>query len=304
MMLSPYSANNSWLHFEAGMVLGAEIDDNKVIPVLYGGITKSCIPPTVQHLQYLFLEEQTSFDAFISEHLLNKEKPSSERNYSNFIKEMSEQAKRILKHGVFGSWIFKDITTYPISLSPLRDGHGEDSFTLKRYNNSIIYGQIIAVRIKIIPRRIGNIQHWKFGITLCGQGEKNQQKRVFQFHAGCHAGLNSWTLYFTPLEDHPMNEPARLETERACVLQLWLSPDKSSVACVGIDSDSRYKVITNDRGENLWRLYDDSWTDIFVSGWADGNPFQIDVVDLEIDTIPYIDPDTWSLIGGKYENTK
>jgi hypothetical protein len=314
MMLSPYSTNNSWLHFEAGMVSGAEIAENKkVIPVLYGGITKNCVPPTVQHLQYLFLEEQDSFDAFISEHFLNKEKPSSEQNRSSFTKEMSEHVKRIQKHGMFGSWPFKDIigsspsnniVTYPYTISPLTDRRGQDSVTFKRYNDSVTVGQVVAVRISIIPRRRGSMQDWKFGISFCRQEKENDPKRIFQFHAGCHAGLNSWTVYFTPFDDVQVNEPARLETELTCGLQVWLTPDKSSVACVGIDNKNAYEVITNDRGEDLWRLYDNSWTDIIISASANGNPFQIDVVDLEIDTIPYIDPDTLSIIGGKYKKTK
>lgn len=302
MMLSPYSANNSWLHFEAGMVLGAEIAGNQVVPILYGGITKSCIPTTVQHLEYLFLEDQDTFDAFISEQFLNKQKPSAEQDHSNFIKEMTAQANRIYKHGIMGSLMYRGVKTYPIILSSLRNQEGQNSHILKRYNNSLTTGEIIAVRTSIIPRRIGNIQQWKFGITLYGEHMPNDQKRLFQFHAGCHAGLNSWTLYYAPFENHQVNESARLETELPCGLQLWCGADKASVICVGIDSVGRHSIITNDRSEKLWRLYDNSWTDIIISGWADGHPFQIDINNLEIDTVPYIEPETLSIIGGTPED--
>ena len=295
MLLSPFSAINNWLHFEVGLVLGsAELDHKKIIPVLYGGIAHSIVPPTVRHVEYLSLEDSSKFNAFISAYFLEKKPPSSNQSYDMFKQGLSKSAARILKYGEFGGWITEDVLTQQIKETISLKGGNDDSFLKKRINNS---GELVAVRAKIIPRRIPTIQHWKFGITLLKK-HNDSEERIFIFHSGCHVGLNSWSLYFSPSDNYPVVEPAKLEIERLSKLELWLTNDKASIACIGVDSDNIYKILMNDHGENIWRLKDNSWSDIRIAAWADGNPFHIDITSLEIDRIPHFDTSTLSLVGG------
>lgn len=280
LMLSPDSALNSWIHFEAGLSLGAKIS-NKAIPILYGGMAIAALPTTLRHLQALDLNDADSFEAFVSSRLLNGVALSPKQTHSSFIENLSEPAKRLLRYGRLALLVTENITTQ--SFNPISLVEGNDEIVISKGRDE---GQVISVRAEIIPRRQGPIEHWKFGIKLRIEPNQNDNDRLFQFHAGCHQGLKSWTIYFTQIPHVPINEPARLDTETSCTLQVWLSRDGWYVGCVGIDSFGNRALLQTDRAEDLWRLGNNNWHEIVIAGWADGAPFQIDVQSLEIDIVP------------------
>jgi hypothetical protein len=67
--------------------------------------------------------------------------------------------------------------------------------------------------------------------------------RFFEFHCGCHEGLNTWSVYDSENPQVPINIPAKLHVEDLYTLQLWLSEDGWSAGCVGIDNDGKRTVI-------------------------------------------------------------
>jgi hypothetical protein len=279
LMLSPDSASNLWIHFEAGLSLGAKIS-NKAVPILYGGIVPATMPSTIRHLQALDLNNQASFQAFISARFLNNAVPGDGQTYASFIGSLDAPALRLLRFGRLGLLVTENIST-----------QGFAPFSLVEVNSEIIIprvaegGTIVSIRSEIMPRRQGHIEHWKFGMNL--RGDPNQDNgRLFQFHAGCHQGLKSWTIYFTPIAHLPINQPAHLDNEAACKLQIWLSRDGWRIGCVGVDSSGTRVLLQTDRSEDFWRLATSNWDEIVVSGWADGAPFQIDVLNFEVDRVP------------------
>ncbi len=280
LMLSPDSALNLWVHFEAGLSLGAKIS-NKAVPVLYGGITPTTMPSTIRHLQALDLKSQPSFASFVSTRFLNRKSPKEDQTHASFINNLSEAALRLLKFGRLGLLEAENIKTQTI-----------DQVTLSPDDSEIVVprvadeGHVVSVRAEIIPRRQGSFEHWKFGIKLRTSPDQNNNDRLFQFHAGCHQGLKSWTIYFSQIPQVPINHPARLDNETLCSLQVWLTRDGWRIGCIGIDSFGNRTLLQTDRSDDLWRLSSNIWSDIIVSGWADGGPFQIDIQRLEIDRKP------------------
>lgn len=279
MLMSPYSSINNWLHFEVGMVLGADIN-NKAIPVFYGGLSTDSSPKTIRHLQCLDLQNKADFESFILKYLSDKGRSQNDY-YDAFLNGMTSKIRRTLQFGLFGTWDDGYVKTDTLSIGVLKGNqdHPIHQHAIPRYNGA---GEVIAIRTKIIPRRLGVVQHWKFGIELRESGS-GQSKSIFQFHSGCHMGINSWTTYVTDKAHVAINQPARIETEKTSGLYLWIREKGKRVGCVGIDSEGKYTIIGNDRGENCWLLASSSWTEIVIAGWADGIPFQIDVESIEVD---------------------
>jgi len=280
LMLSPDSALNLWIHFEAGLSLGAKIT-NKAVPVLYGGITPATMPSTIRHLQALDLKNQHSFEAFISARFLKNSPPKANQTYASFINSLSEAASRLLTFGRLGLLEAENIKTQTIDQVSLLPNNSE--IVVPRIADQ---GHVVSVRAEIIPRRQGPLEHWKFGIKLRTHPDQSNNDRLFQFHAGCHQGLKSWTIYFSQIPQVPINQPARLDSEALCTLQVWLTRDGWRIGCIGIDSFGNRTLLQTDRLDDLWRLSSNDWFDIIVSGWADGAPFQIDIQRLEIDRKP------------------
>lgn len=280
LMLSPDSAQNLWIHFEAGLSLGAKIT-NKAVPVLYGGITPETMPSTVRHLQALDLNSAHSFEAFISERFLNNIAPNDKQKHASLISGLKEPALRLLRFGRFGLLESDNINTQ--SIDPVSFTEGNSEIVILR---NTAEGNVVSVRAGIIPRRQGPIEHWKFGMKLRTKPDQNNNDRLFAFHAGCHQGLKSWTIYFSQIPQVPINQPAHLDNEATCSLQIWLSKDGWKIGCVGIDSFGNRSLLQTDHSDDLWRLSNNNWLDIIVTGWADGAPFQIDIQNLEIDRKP------------------
>ncbi len=92
------------------------------------------------------------------------------------------------------------------------------------------------------------------------------------------------SIYFDDSHGTPINIPARLDTEKSCALQLWISDDLWLVTCVGIGSEGKYKILLNDH-QQPWRLKNIDWNELVVSAWADKQSFQVDIQSLEIDRI-------------------
>ena len=277
LLLSPDSAINNWLHFEAGMILGANLN-NRAIPALYGGLTPRDIPSTLSHLQALTLNDQASFNAFISSRLLGNKEIAQNQNHASFLQTLTLRSLRLLNYGEFGGLVYENVTTHVINHDPLVEGNS--TIEIPRIDED---GTVVGIRADIIPRRIGPVEHWKFGIELRYCPDDDTPIRLFHFHAGCHQGLRSWTIYFTPIPHVPINQPAILETEKLCSIQLWLSNDGWHATCVGIDSHRNRTIFFNDNGENRWRLRNNAWRELIINGWADGAQFQIDIERLEID---------------------
>ena len=269
LLISPESSKSDWIYYEAGLVFGAN-SKNKVIPVLYGGMGMTNLSKTLRHIQVLSLQDEAQFDAFVSK---NFSEEINHGHYKNFIGEMPELLKRQLSYGPSSLLIKKQINTmagFPRTITSEKD--------LLKIDRNNDLGELSSVRILFMPRRINHIQHWKIGLNI-----KNQGTQVFHFHAGCHLGLNSWTIYFSHFVDHPVNQPAHLETEKECGLQMWFDEKRNFVKCVGIDSDGKKISLSNDRNEELWPLTIKNWDEIEVCGWADDQKFQVDLLNLEID---------------------
>lgn len=271
LLLSPDSVGNNWIHFEAGLVTGAGIN-KKTVPVLFGGMNVSSIPSTLHYLQALILNDSDSFNAFVSSQFIAGATPASNQNYHSFIAGCDSSTSRLLRFGAFGLWAPENTKTEVFNSISLDNKSG--SIILPAINEE---GRLIAIRSKIIPRRQGSMQHWKFGIELRAQNDQEKNSRLFQFHAGCHSGLSSWTLYFSPTPHVPINQSAALFTESISTLQLWLSRDGWSAGCVGTDCQGQRSILRNDRGNEVWRIANNKWSQAIISGWADGAPFQIDI---------------------------
>ncbi len=187
VLLSPHSSENVWLHFEAGMVLGAK-PENKLVPVLYGVFSAKDIPPTLIHHQALFLNKSESFNAFLAKTFLGERLPQLLQNHDNFIQNMPQEILRLLKYGHLGLLSKGTINTETYGSRVLNDGN--DRITFPKDDNK---GRAISIRTTIIPRRMSSLQRWKFGVAL----SKNS-KNYFQFHCGCHDGITTWSIYLNP----------------------------------------------------------------------------------------------------------
>ncbi len=136
---------------------------------------------------------------------------------------------------------------------------------------------LVSIRLQFVPRIVGNISQWKLGIRL----QSPSMRRVFAFHAGCHDGQSTWTLYALPQQMAPFNLPADFQMDRPATLELSMSEDGRFAACSGVDSNSERPILLNQQGENMWRLAD-SWDAAIVSGWADGHPYRVEVERIEL----------------------
>lgn len=281
LLFSTDSSSNEWIQFEAGIVTGAG-DYENLVPVLYGGMNVNSIPPTVRDLQALILSEPASFDAFISKRFLSGRPPNISQTYQNFLKHIDSKILRLLKFGKFGLLASQNVTTE--SLLPTSLDKNNTKILLHRIKDN---GHFVGIRTVIIPRRMGRTVHWKFGITLGKSNATGNLVRFFQFHCGCHEGINTWSVYDSENPQVPINIPAKLHVDGLCTLQLWLSDDGRLVGCVGIDNDGKRTVIPNDLGENLWRIKNSEWTDVAISAWTDFEiaPYKVDIQSLEIDRI-------------------
>jgi hypothetical protein len=146
-------------------------------------------------------------------------------------------------------------------------------------NRANIHETLVAVRAQFVPRITGDVQKWKFGIKLIDA----LQRRVFEFHAGCHDGEHTWTLYRHLNQIVPINIPADFRMEVPASIQLWLSKDQPFVSAVGIDSDGQRQVLLNCQQNRRWRLDDIKWTAAIISGWADGSKYRVDLDHAEVD---------------------
>jgi hypothetical protein len=275
-LLSPDSCASAWIQFESGLVAGAG-SEKILVPTLYGGIIDSMIPRTMHAFQYLHLTRPATMEAFLSEHLLGGTPLTQGQEYVDFVREMPPDVERLMSFGELGllsSGVIETTRQGRTTLSP-------DSSSVD-FPRRVGQRCLVAVRARLVPRRVRYINHWKCGFTLVRK-DVRQPHGHFQFHAGCHHGISSWSVY--PTEDHhpPMNIPAKLHLEEACEIQIWLTSDGLFAACVGIDSDSERTLIRSDTGENIWRLRSDAWDAFRLEAWADDAPFQIDVDALEID---------------------
>jgi hypothetical protein len=112
LLLSPDSLRKNWIHFEAGVALGASIQktypsqlttnaleqkEKNIIPVLYGGMRTRDIPSNLSRFQCLDLTDKAKFDAFAQR--INQGSKLHADFHENFIKSMSSAVKHQLFHG-------------------------------------------------------------------------------------------------------------------------------------------------------------------------------------------------------------
>ena len=279
LLFSPDSSSSDWIQFEAGIVAGAG-DYEKLVPVLYGGMNVNSIPSTVRHLQALLLDDPASFDAFISKRFLSGKQPNSSQTHQNFFDGINSKILRLIKFGELGLMAPENVITESIALTSLNKN--KDKIVLPRVKGNEL---LVGIRTIIVPRRMGRVVHWKFGITLGKFNASGDFARFFQFHCGCHEGVNTWSVYDSENPQMPINMPAKLHVEDFCTLQLWLSDDGCFASCVGIDNNGKRTLIPNDVGRNLWPLKNNRWTDVMISAWTDNDiaPYQVDIQSMEVD---------------------
>lgn len=278
LLFSPDSSSNNWIHFEAGIVTGAR-DYENLVPVLYGGMNVNSIPPTVRDLQALILNDSASFDAFISKRFLSGKRQNPAQTHQQFFNGANSKILRLIKFGKFGLLASENVSTE--KQGPTSLDKNNPKINLPRIKDN---GHLVGIRTVVVPRRMGRTVHWKFGLQLGTLDAKGDCTRLFQFHCGCHEGINTWSLYDTEKPQVPVNIPAKLNVEDSCTLQLWLSDDGMFAGCVGIDNDDKRTVILNDVGEDWWRLKNSEWTHAEISAWTDFDiaPYKVDIQSLEV----------------------
>ncbi|MGV7223144.1 MAG: toll/interleukin-1 receptor domain-containing protein [Nitrospinales bacterium] len=290
LLISPFSYDNNWIIFEAGLAWGNTKIQGKVVPTLFGGLKVDHIFSALRTVQCLQLEEEKSFNSFLDNHILSEDNPShfdTEKTHRGFTSCMPQGARTLLKYGTFGL-IPDDLNVNIQIFKQSKSLFFNDSDDNKQEETPIaaktIAGRVVAVRARIIPRRTKAIIHWKFGITLVEVDEKpDGTGKLLKFHAGRDRGEDTWTLYFGR-EKYPLNVQTKLEPEKICELQILLSPDGWNAQCIGVDSTGKYTVLKNDN-EPAWRLEHNRWSHIYLHSWGDGAPYQVDLIGFEVSRV-------------------
>lgn len=283
LLLSPDSFEKPWIHFEAGLALGSEIQA-RVVPTVYGGLRISQLPSTINHLQALDLCSEEQFNAFVMKVLLNGARLSDTQRWSHFQQNLSPIAKRVLEFGEPGGWIDDPVETECLGPFVFSTEGASREFPLFEGER-----RIVAIRATLVPRKTGAIVQWKCGFSFERKTQSDEYERTFEFHSGTHEGDMTWSLYATPAQIVPFNFPANLELEKPHYIQVWFSADGNELACVGIDSQGTRTVMWDERHNQRWRPDLIECDRVVLKAWADRKPYRVHVESLEIDRIALVE---------------
>jgi len=276
LLLSPYSLNNNWIQFEAGIVAGAN-PKNIIIPFLIGGAKIGLLPDTVNDYWALEKDNPDKFNFTFSKQIFNKK---SSDYYQKFKQGISDNADalRILEYGKYG--LLSSRATRNTAFSNIVfDTEGANRVIQKVQNEK----EIVSIRFKFTPRRVHPTFHWKAGIAFM-----NGNNETTVFHSGAHNTYSSWTIYPIRHTDphYNYNLPAVLEAEKQVVLEVMRKKGSNEMVCIGTDTSGKKEVVLNDRGNEYWYLDHNSWDSIRCSGWCDeihqpGQRFRLEVQEIE-----------------------
>ncbi len=278
LLFNPETIANPWLHLEAGIALGASAKA-RVIPVVYGGLGFGDIPNTLKNRQGLDLQNSADFNSFIQATILNGRQPNDSQTLQDFL-DANPGIKRLLKYGRIGGWVPGDIQSR--TLGPMALTTENQRILIPMTDDRL---RLISARARIRPRRSGVVAHWKCGFSFEREDQNHAWIRVFEVHGGLHNGIMTWSLYAEERQMICYNIPAHLEQDLSHELQIWLSPDRRGVTCIGFDDRSKRTILVDDRGSEEWRPDFDNIQRLVLKGWADTVPYHVDVESIDLDYV-------------------
>jgi TIR domain len=292
LLLSPDSLSRDWIHFEAGLALGASIQVSSsvftiekvrqkakhIVPLLFGGAKVEDLPSNLSRLHAVNLCDNAQFDAFALR-LQHSGSPLRNQFHDDFLASMPAAVRHQLVYGASPFLRIGDKVSTQRHAGQTFTREGQ-SINLERIHD---HKHLVGIRVFFVPYPTVGPQKWKLGVELKDPNAKNP--KVFQIHAGCHDGDNTWSLYSHSSQAVPHNSPAQLRTKLIACMQLWLSKDGKSAVCLGIGSDGKRTCFLNEFSKTEWRLDSASWSLAVITGWADGAAYRVDIDYIETDWV-------------------